>query len=113
MRLKHIVKPTLISFLRYLDKNKILLPHRIRYSSFRSKKDMCQDLYCYYDVSEDDDLYIFTLKPSFQYLVAPHAYYFSKVDFRFLDIEKTVIDLESCPVPPSFHIRHGRFLIEI
>ena len=114
MRLKHIVKPVLIDFLRYMDKNNVLKPFRIRYSSFRSKKNMVEDLTKYYDITECVDYYTFTLKPQYRFLVAPHYYYFSKTAFVFLETpDAPQLDLDSRPEPPRFHVRHGRFLVKI
>ena len=113
MRLKHIVKPVLINFLRYLDKNLVLLPYRIRYSSFRSKKNMVEDLTKYYDVTECDKYYTFTLKPYYHFLVAPRQYHFSKVNFDFSETIGSPLDLSKRPVPPKVEIRHGRFLMGI
>ena len=48
MKLKHITKPQLIDFLRWLDKNRHIHPFRIRYSSFRSKKVMLQEFSKFY-----------------------------------------------------------------
>ena len=113
MRMKYITKPKLIDYLRYLDKNKILRPFRIKYSSFRSKKDMISDIGKYYCITENFQHYVFTLRPEYQFLVAPQEYRFSKEDFHFLDSHLNPLDLLSRPAPPQFHIRRGPFLVGI
>ena len=112
MKIKHITKPQLIDFLRWLDKNKHIHPFRIRYSSFRSKKVMLQEFSKFYDVDETTTHYNFVLRPHYHFLVAPRHFQFSKGNFHFL-LGGDVIDLNSLPSPPEFRIRYGRFLIEI
>ena len=113
MKLQHIPKPVLTDFLRYLDKNRVLYPYRIRYSSFRSKKDMLTDLLTYYTVEHTLMYYRFLLKVRYHCLTAPRLYQFSKNDFRFEDDRGTLIDLSHRPSPVKFRVQHGRFLVRI
>ena len=113
MRLKYVTKPKLIDFLRYMDKNKVLLPFRIKYSSFRSKKDMTADISEFYEITETPTLYVFSLKRRYQFLVAPQVYYFSKENFEFQDLQSNPLNLHSRPRSPKFQIRRGRFLVGI
>ena len=113
MKLKYITKPVLINFLRYLDKNKILFPFRICYSSFRSKKDMLKDLLAFFDVTDHDTRYIFTLKSRFGFLVCPPTLYFCKETFAFQNAECEELDLQQRPSPPKFQILRGPFLVQI
>ena len=112
MKLKYVTKPILISLLRYFDKNKILFPHRICYSSFRSKRDMLADFDKYYSLTESPEHYTFNLNPSYHYLVSPSTFHFSKKDFRFLDDRLDPLDLTKRPEPPTFRRTRGHFVLE-
>ena len=112
MRLKYITKPVLISFLRWLDKNKYLHgPYRVRYSSFRSKRDMLTDFSVMFGFSEDSEKYLFTLRPSFSFLSAPEEISFDKTEFKFY-VGNDVVDLNSRPKAASFSIKHGPILVD-
>ena len=113
MRLKHITKPVLTEFLRYLDKNRVLHPYRVRYSSFRSKKDMLSNLMTYYTVEDLPNYYRFQLKAQYHCLLAPQIFQFSKTHFQFEDDSGAVIDLSHRPSPVKFEVRYGRFLVQI
>ena len=113
MRVKYITKPKLIDYLRYLDKNKVLSPYRIKYSSFRSKKDMILDVSKYYHIEDEPNHYVFRLRPKYQFLVAPQRYFFSKEQFQFLGSDSTPLDLQSRPASPTFQILPGPFLVGI
>ena len=111
MKLKYITKPTLISFLRWMDKNRHLHgPYRVRYSSFRSKRDMLADFSKMYAFSEDNTNYSFTLRKKFAFLSAPTKISFDKNKFEF-HVAGNTINLEATPPPPSFHVRHEPIII--
>ena len=108
MRLKYITKPVLIDFLRYMDKNNYLHgPYRIRYSSFRSKRDMLADFEKMFVMTEDTTNYTFTLRGDHLFLNSPVEICFDKKTFQF-HVEGKYIDLASRPLPVRFHIRRGK-----
>ena len=112
MKLKYVTKPVLINLLRYLDKNKVMSPHRICYSSFRSKRDMLTDFSKYYSLTDTPECYIFNLNSCYHYLVSPLVLKFCKKTFAFQDALGNPLDLNRRPQPPCFAIRKGRFRLE-
>lgn len=112
MKLKYVTKPILINLLRYFDKNKILFPHRICYSSFRSKRDMLADFEKYYSLEDTLDSYTFIRKPSFRYLVAPELFHFCKKRFVFVDHYQVPLDLTKRPEVPNFRFERGSYTLE-
>ena len=59
--MKNLSKPQLVNLLRYLDKNKLLIP-RIKYASFRSKVEMMVDLRKHFYLREVDHKVYFVPK---------------------------------------------------
>ena len=112
MKLKYVTKPILITLLRYLDKNKILLPHRICYSSFRSKRDMLADFEKFYSLVDTPELYTFNLNPYYRYLVCPRTFHFCKKKFLFLDEDLNPYDLTKRPEIPKFQRSYGNFVLQ-
>ena len=112
MKLKYVTKPILIDLLRYFDKNKILFPHRICYSSFRSKRDMLKDFEKFYSVTTSPTQYTFTRKPAYHYLVCPDKFHFCTERFVFLDDRLNPYDLTKRPEVPRIRFSRGKFLLK-